>query len=88
MKTEHQTQDEDLKIPLDILLDVLTVIVREELAHEVIRVIANRSQVIINVKYETGAIRAQKAVANIKTLLSDYQHYRSWEAEELNWRED
>lgn len=86
MKNESEISEEVLKIPGDILMDILNIIVKEGLKHEVIQVVQNRSLAIISVCYDKTVTRMQKVINNIQNILLDYQHYRSWENEEFNWR--
>lgn len=86
MKEEREITEEVLKIPADMLMEILTIIVKEGLKHEVIQVVQNRSLAILSVYYDKSVARAQKVMYNIQNILLDYQHYRTWENEELNWR--
>jgi len=87
MKEEKEITEEVLKIPGDMLLEIFTILIKEGLKHEVIQVVQSRSLAIISVCYDKTIARTQKVVYNIQNILADYQHYRSWENEELNWRE-
>lgn len=87
MKTDKNIAEENLKIPLDMVIDILTIVLREELNHEIIDVIPTRSTVVLEISYDRSDSRAQKAFLTIQDLLSQYQHYRHWEHEDLNWRD-
>lgn len=86
MKEEKEITEEVLKIPADMLLEILHIIVKEGLKHEVIQVVQNRSLVVISAHYDKSVVRMQKVIYNIQNILLDYQHYRTWENEEFNWR--
>jgi hypothetical protein len=88
MKTDKNIAEETIKIPMDMMMDILAIVVKEELKHEIVNIIPNRNMVILELTYERSNQRAEKAIKNIQTLLADYQHYRSWEHEEVNWKED
>ena len=88
MKTDKNIVEESIKIPMDMMMDILTIVVKEELKHEIISVIPNRSIIAMELGYNRDNQRAEKAVKNIRTLLADYQHYRTWEDEDVNWKED
>lgn len=88
MKTDKNTAEESLKIPIDMMIDIFTIIVKEELKHEIINVVPNRSMVIMELAYDRNNQRSEKAIQNIQALLADYQHYRLWEDEDVNWKED
>jgi hypothetical protein len=87
MNDRSELTEETLKIPLDILLDVLTIIVDEKLKYEVIEVSQNRSLVILVVFYKKSSIRDQKIIDNLENLILDYEHIRHSENEEFNWSE-
>lgn len=86
MKTENEITEVVLKIPSDILMDILHIIVKEGLKHEVVQVVQNRGMAVMSVYYDKSVVRLQKVINNIQNILLDYQHYRSWENEEFNWR--
>ncbi len=87
MKDTDDLTEETFKVPLDILLDILTIIVKEGLKHEVIEVFPNRSLVLLAVFYKENSVRGQSVVRNLGNLILDYEHIRHSENEELNWRE-
>lgn len=88
MKTDKNIAEETIKIPMDMMMDILIIVVKEELKHEIVNVIPNRNTVIIEIVYDRSNQRAEKAINNIQSLLAEYQQYRSWEHEEVNWKED
>ncbi|HXB41691.1 MAG TPA: hypothetical protein VNZ49_14215 [Bacteroidia bacterium] len=87
MKDEKETSEETLKVPADMLLEILNIIAKEGLKHEVVQVMMNRSLAVISVYYDKNITRNQKVINNIQSLLSDYRDFRESENEELNWRE-
>lgn len=87
MKDRDKLTEETFKIPLDILLDILVIIVKEGLKHEIIEVFPNRALVLMTVFYNKESAKAQKAVRNMENLILDYEYLRYSENEELNWRE-
>lgn len=88
MKTDKNIAEEVVKIPMDMMMDILTIIVKEELKHEIINLVPNRSIVIMEITYDRTKERSDKAIKNIQALLAEHQHYRSWEDENVNWKED
>jgi hypothetical protein len=88
MNNNKETSEETLKIPNDLLIDILGIIVKEELKHEIIEIIQNRSLIVIAVTYDKNSVRTGKVIENIKNLILDYEHFRSSENEELNWRDN
>ena len=86
MKNSSETGEDIIKIPVDMLMDIFSIVVKEGLRHEIIEVMQNRSIVVVAISYDKSIVKQQKVIANIQNLLYDYQHYRSWENEEFNWR--
>jgi len=86
MKPKNTTE-ESLKIPSDILLDVLAVIVKETIRHEITQVVEGRSMVILSVYLNDGSLKQQRALQNIQSMLEEYNEYRYSENEELDWRD-
>lgn len=86
MKPKNTTE-ESLKVPSDILLDVLAVIVKENIRHEITQVVESRSMVIVSVYLNDGSLKHQRAFQNMQNMLEEYNDYRYSENEELNWRD-
>ena len=72
-------------VPLDILTDIVKVILEMELKNEITAVNENKAFIEIKVEYQNGLGFHQKAIANIESILDDYNHYR-FEEEETDWR--
>ncbi len=83
----RNTTEENLKVPLDVLLDILAIVVRENIKHEVTQVIESRSAVLLSVFLSEGSLKQQRAFQNMQNILEEYKEYRWGENEELNWRE-
>ncbi len=89
MKQEKEIIEETIKIPIDMVVDVLSVILKENLTHEIIQVIPNRSLIVVAITYDKKFSRHQNALYDIQTMLEDYTNFRSEEEEEeenVNWR--
>lgn len=86
MKDIKEISEENFNVPSDMLMDIFSIIVKEELKHEVIDVIHNRSLVVIAISYDKNSKKLTKVLQNIQGLLEDYKHFRSGENEEINWR--
>ena len=88
MKQEKEIIEETVKIPIDMVVDVLAVIVKENLSHEIIQVIENRSLIVIAITYDKKFSRHQNTLYDIRTMLEDYTNFRSQEEEQenVNWR--
>lgn len=88
MKENQNGSQEIIKIPGDVLIDILALIVRERIKHEVCEVIENRSLVMIALTPEQSNPRHQKALKNISQILEYYHEHRTEESEDLDWKED
>lgn len=88
MKQEQEIIQETIKIPIDMIIDILSVIVKENLTHETIQVIENRSLIVIAISYDKNFSRHQNLLNDIRTMLEDYDNFRSQEEEQenVNWR--
>lgn len=86
MKEEREIIEETVKIPLDMVIDVLVVIVKEKLTHEIVQIIENRSLIVIVISYDKNFSRHQNVLYDIRTMLEDYDNFRSVEEENVNWR--
>lgn len=72
-------------VPLDVLTDIVKVILEMELKNEITAVNENKAFIEIKLEYQNGLGFHQKAIANIESILDDYNHYR-FEEEETDWR--
>lgn len=86
MKDQKEITEESFKVPTDMMMDVLFIIVKENLKHEIIEVLPNRNLIVIAVSYDKKSSRHLNVVSNIQSHIADYNQYRSWESEEFNWR--
>jgi hypothetical protein len=91
-KKKHQYSDnmetatfKRFTVPLDVLTDIVKVILEMELKNEITAVNENKAFIEIKVEYQNGLGFHQKAIANIESILDDYNHYR-FEEEETDWR--
>lgn len=87
MDEKKEIFEKVLKIPADMLIDVFAIIVKEGIKHEVIRVIENRSLIELQLWYDKLS-KHEKVLDNIIGLILDYEHFRTEENEEINWREN
>lgn len=86
MRNTNHT-DEIIKVPQDMLIDILSILLKEELEYDITEVLENRSVAVIAISNDSNKSRQLKALQNIKELLNDYNEYRYSENETLNWRE-
>lgn len=85
MKSTNYT-DEIIKVPQDMLIDILSIILKEELKYDITEVIESRSVVFIAINIDGNKSRQLKAFQNMKELLYSYNEFRYSENETLNWR--
>lgn len=86
MRTKN-TNEEVVKVPLDMAMDILAIIVRERLKHEVIQTVESRSIIVVALYFDKGFTKQQSIIQNINSQLDEYNEFRWSQNEELNWRE-
>lgn len=84
--TDHT--DEIIKVPQDMLIDILSILLKEELKYDITEVLESRSVAVIAISIDSNKSRQLKAIQNIKELLNAYNEFRYSENETLNWREN
>jgi hypothetical protein len=84
--TDHT--DEIIKVPQDMLIDILSIFLKEELKYDITEVLESRSIAVIAISIDSNKSRQLKALQNIKELLNAYNEFRYSENETLNWREN
>jgi hypothetical protein len=80
--------EENIKVPQDMLIDVLAILMKEELEYEITEVLENRASAVVAIEIDQSKQRQIKAVQNIQQILTSYNEYRYSEDETLNWREN
>jgi hypothetical protein len=87
MRSTNHT-DEIIKVPQDMLVDILSILLKEELKYDITEVLENRSIAVIAISIDSNKSRQIKALQSIKELLNAYNEFRYSENETLNWREN
>ncbi len=82
---EDKNRFKTLSVPLDVLIDVVSIIKETELQNEITGVNVNRSFIELKIEYQNGLGYHQRAIENIESILDDYNHYR-FEELETDWR--
>lgn len=80
--------DETIRVPQDMLIDILAILIKEELNYEITEVLENRASAVISISIDRGKPRQIKALQNMQELLTAYNEYRFSENETVNWREN
>lgn len=88
MNTKAEQKEETIKVPADMLLDILGIILKEGLRYEIVQIIENRAIAVMQIGIDGNPSRQLKAIQNINNLLSTYNDYRFGQDESLNWREN
>lgn len=86
MKEDKEIIEETIKIPADMAVDVLAIIVKEKLKNEIIEVIENRSIIVLALSYDKSLTRHQNILHDIRSMIDDYNNFRTEEVEKINWR--
>jgi len=87
MRSTNNTA-EIIKVPQDMLIDILSILLKEELKYDITEVLENRSVAVLAISIDGNKSRQLKALQNIKELLNAYNEFRYSENETLNWREN
>ncbi len=86
--TSAKTTDELIKVPQDMLIDILSILLKEDVKYEITEVLENRAIAIIAIDVDRNKSRQIKVLQNIQELLNSYNEFRYSENETLNWREN
>lgn len=87
MNTKNEITEQSIKIPLDMLIDIFAIILKEDLKYEVVQVLENKAVMILSIEIDGKQSRQVKVLQNIQNQLHAYNDYRYGENESLNWRE-
>lgn len=87
MKRAEEIKEEIIKVPQDMLIDILAVLLLEALPFEIIRVQQSRGIAMIAIQVDGKLSRQEKVLQNIQSLLDDYNQFRFSEFENFKWRE-
>lgn len=79
---------EIIKVPQDMLIDIFSILLKEELKYDITEVLESRSVAVIALSIDSNKSRQLKVLQNIKELLNAYNEFRYSENETLNWREN
>lgn len=88
MKTNENKnlEEETIKVPLDMVPDIFSIIVTQRIWHELTEASAERWYFRMIIQYDKTDVQQKKAVTDIKRLLDTYYEYRNASHDELNWR--
>ena len=75
MKTDQKIISRTYAIPLDMLMDILKVVLKNELPNHIEGINVKENVVRLNVKYPLGNPYGKETKDNIETLLADYGYF-------------
>jgi hypothetical protein len=79
--------NENIKVPQDMILDILSILLKEDLKYEITEVNENRAVAAFAIEIDRDKPRQLKALQNMQELLNSYNEFRFSENETLNWRD-
>ena len=80
--------DETIKVPQDMLLDILSILLKEQLEYEITQVLEHRGMAVLVIAIDQSKPRQLKAFQNIQSLLVTYDEFRFSEDEIIDWRDN
>lgn len=88
MKTNENIniEEESIRVPLDMVPDVFSIIVSQRLGHELTQASASNWHFTMTVQYNRTDAIQKKAVNDILRILESFNEYRNATHNELNWR--
>jgi hypothetical protein len=87
MKTREEMSEEIIRVPQDMLIDVLAILFEEGLPFEITQVRAARAIAIVAIQVDGNLSRHEKILQNLQDLLEGYDQYRFSDEKISNWRE-
>jgi hypothetical protein len=78
--------NENIKVPQDMIIDILSILLKEDLKYEITEILENRAMAAFIIGIDREKPRQLKAFQNIQQLLNSYNEFRFSENETLNWR--
>ncbi len=79
--------DETIKVPQDMILDILSILLKEQLTYEITQVLENHAMAVFVIGIDQGKPRQLKVFQNIQGLLNAYDDFRFSEDEIIDWRD-
>lgn len=86
MDNHKHTRQKEINVPLDVMMDIASIITETEMQSTISGVIANKSIVQLTLSYPDGISYYQRAIENIEAILLEYRHFR-FEEEDGDWRD-
>ncbi len=87
MEKDRNTKQKEINVPMDVMMDVASIIIETEMQSSISGINENKNVIQITLRYPGGMGYYQKAIENIEAILLDYRHYRH-EEEDGDWRDN
>lgn len=75
MKTDQKIISRTYAIPLDMLMDILKIVLKNELPNHIEGINVKENVLRLNVKYPPDNLYSKETKENIETLLADYGYF-------------
>lgn len=86
MENHKHTGHKEINVPLDVMMDIASIITETEMRSTISGVNANKSTVQLTISYPDGISYYKRAMENIEAILLEYRHFR-FEEEDGDWRD-
>lgn len=86
MENHKNLLQKEIHVPLDVMMDVASIISETEMQSTISGVNAHKSIVQITITYPDGIPYYKRAIENIEAILLEYRHFR-FEEEDGDWRD-
>ncbi len=86
MENHKNIRQKEINVPLDVMMDIASIITETEMQSTISGVNANKSIVQLTISYADGISYYQRAIENIEAILLEYRHFR-FEEEDGDWRD-
>lgn len=80
-------RQKEINVPLDVMIDIASIITETEMQSTISGVNANKSIVHLTINYPDDIAYYKRAVENIEAILLEYRHFR-FEEEDGDWRDN
>lgn len=87
MENHKNLRQKEMNVPLDLMIDVASIINETEMQTTISGVNGNKSTVQLTISYPDGISYYKRAIENIEAILLEYRHFR-FEEEDGDWRDN
>ena len=72
---ENNTNIKRYKVPQDILMDILRILFKNNIKHQITGIQERENIILLNVHLKQNNIKSEEAQENISSILEDYSQY-------------